>query len=83
MGVSTRKAKRREDQMVRAGLVVLLGRAGGRATYTEAEYEELAAAYGGTRSLAIHAEVVRIGGRPPEVQLTLIRKEPANAELVS
>lgn len=67
----------------RAGLVVLLERAGGRTTYTEAEYQAIAARYGGPTNLAIHLEVLRSEGKPDEVQLTLIRKSPENAELVS
>jgi hypothetical protein len=73
----------RTDNLTRAGLVTLLARAGGTATFTEAEYQAVAAQYGGTASLAVHIDVLQEGEGEREIQLTLIRKEPANAELVS
>lgn len=69
--------------MKAAGLVVLLERSGGRVSYSEAEYQAIAARYGGTASLAIHMEVAKTGDNPPVVELTLISKAPKNAELVS
>ena len=68
-------------QMERAALVLLLARAGGSITYTEAEYQETKALYGG--SAAIHIDVLRTAGQPPQVQLTLIRSKPAPGDLVS
>lgn len=74
---------RQQAQLTNSGLVVLLARAGGSATFTEAEYQQAAEQYGGLSRLAIHAEVVRDGDRAPYVRLALVRKDPANAELVS
>lgn len=73
----------REAGFKSAAVFVLLGRNGGRATFTEEEYEEIANAYGGTARVAIHIEVVRTGDSPREIQLTLINKPANNAELVS
>ena len=52
-------------------------------TFTPAEYEAILARYGGSANFASHVEVLGSGGGPNEDQLTLIRKPPANAELVS
>lgn len=75
----------RQDALRQGALVVLLSRAGGSAGYTEAEYQEICARYGGTKNLAIHIEVLKrpADEKPDEVRLTLIRKAPENAELVS
>lgn len=77
------QALRDSAAMRQAALVVLLDRLGGRATYTEADYQAIAERFGGPANLAIHVEVVRKGDGPPAVELQLIRKAPANAELVS
>ncbi len=76
------KALRAENQMQLAALVILLSRAGGVVTYTEADYQEVASRYGGTKNLAIHVEVLRAANCPPEVRLILIRNTPENGELV-
>jgi hypothetical protein len=68
--------------MQTAGLFVLLGRLGGRATFTEEEYKQIQARYGGSSRIAIRMEILRAEGQPEEIQLTLVNKPPANAELV-
>jgi len=78
-----RQAAIREAAMKTTGLVVLLARAGGASSYTEAEYDEVLERYGGKTNMAVHVEVVTSAGGPPEVQLTLVRRPPANADLVS
>lgn len=78
-----RQAAARTAAMQAMGLTVLLARAGGAATVTEAEYEEILARFGGKTNMAIHIEAVGSAGGPAEVQLTLVRKPPANADLVS
>lgn len=80
MATDENKTLRASTAMQQAALVVLLERAGGSASYTEAEYQAIAARFGGTAHLAIHVEVVRTGD-VPTVELRLIRKAPANAEL--
>jgi hypothetical protein len=69
-----------EAALTSGGLVVLLDRTGGKASYTEAEYQVIAARFGGTTNLAVHIEVVREGEAEPRVELALIRKALANAE---
>jgi hypothetical protein len=66
-----------------AGLVILLERAGGSVTYTEAEYQEVLARHGGKTMMVVHAEVLKDTGKekPDQVRLTLVRKPPGNAEL--
>lgn len=77
-----RRAAAREAGLKTAGLFVLLARAGGRATFTQEEYERARATFGGS-NVAIHVEVLRAQGQPDEIRLTLVDKPPANAELVS
>lgn len=77
-----RRAAAREAGLKTAGLFVLLARVGGRATFTQEEYERARTAYGGS-SVAIHVEVLRAQGQPDEIQLILVNRPPANAELVS
>jgi hypothetical protein len=77
-----RRAAAREAGLKTAGLFVLLARAGGRTTFTQEEYEEARSRHGGS-NVAIHVEVLRTLGQPDEIQLTLVNKPPANAELVS
>lgn len=72
---------RRKATLFDAALTLLLERAGGRLAFTEAEYQEVVARYGGSKTMAIHYEVVRAEGQPDRVELTLIRKAPENAEL--
>lgn len=66
-----------------AGLVVLLDRAGGTLTYSEADYEAVLARHGGTMMMVVHAEVLKEKGKdkPDRVRLTLVRKPPGNGEL--
>lgn len=78
-----RRLAAREAALKTMGLVVLLARGEGRATFTQAEYEEILTRYGGSASFAIHVDLLSSGDGVDEVQLTLIRKPPANAELVS
>lgn len=72
---------RRKATLQGSALVLLLERAGGRISFTEAEYQEAAARYGGTSSLAIHVEILRTEGQPDRVELTLVRKAPSQGEL--
>jgi len=78
-----RRAAAREAALKTMGLVVLLARGEGRLTFTREEYDEILARYGGPAQFAVHIEILSSGGEPDEVQLTLIRKPPANAELMS
>lgn len=66
-----------------AGLVILLERAGGSLTFTEAEYQRAVARHGGRTMIVVHAEVIKRAGtdKPDEVRLTLTRKPPGNAKL--
>jgi len=73
---------KRRSTMQAAALVVMLERAGGTASYTEAEYQAIAERYGGTSNLAIRFEVLEDEGKPREAKLTLVRKKAENAELV-
>ena len=63
--------------------MILLDRAGGSLTYTEAEYQEVVARHGGKTMMVLHAEVLKHSGteKPDQVRLTLVRKPPGNAEL--
>jgi hypothetical protein len=83
MDADKNEALRASVEMQRAALVVLLDQAGGRASYTEADYQAVAEKYGGTLNLAIHVEVVKTGDSAPTVELQLIRKAPAQGSLVS
>lgn len=76
------KAARHKTLLMDGAMFVALGRAGGRLTYTKAEYDEILARYGGSGA-TIHIEVLRAEGQPEEIQLTLVNKPPANADLVS
>lgn len=71
--------------MQMAALVILLDHRGGSLTFTEAEYQAVVARHGGKTRMALHAEVIgRTGAETPDqVRLTLIRKPPGNAELLS
>jgi hypothetical protein len=78
------KRLRRKQGLFEAALTLLLDRNGGSLTFTEAEYQAMVAKYGGASKIAIHFEVLATPGKEPdEVRFRLIRKEPANAELVS
>jgi len=73
---------KRRATMQAAALVVMLDRAGGKASYTEADYQAIAERYGGASNLAIHFEVIEDEGKPRVAELTLVRKKAENAELV-
>lgn len=66
-----------KDALLRGALTVLLDRAGGSVTYTEAEYQVVAAAFGGTSSLGISIEVVDTSSMA--VRLSLVRKDGEEA----
>lgn len=76
-----RRAAAREAALKTMALVVLLARDEGRMTFTHDEYESILARYGGSANFAIHIEILSSGGETDEVQLSLISKPPANAEL--
>lgn len=73
----------RETALQTMGLVLLLERAGGSLTFTEREYEEAVARHGGPTQVTIHMEISKRGDGETSVELSLVRKPPANAELVS
>ncbi len=73
----------REAKLKSMALFVLLERAGGRVTFDDDEYAAAIERVGGSANAAIHVEIVSSKGGPDSVQLSLIRKPPANAELVS
>lgn len=84
MDETARRRAFNQTAMQTAGLVVLLDRAGGSVTFTEAEYQAVVAKHGGTTRLSIHMEVVGTPGEQPDtVRLQLISKEAGNADLVS
>lgn len=75
---------RKKQLLFDAALTLLLERAGGSLTFTEADYHEVVDKYGGSAMMAIHFEVLSMpDGAPNEVRFQLIRKAPANAELTS
>jgi hypothetical protein len=74
---------RREAGLQATALAVLLARAGGKATYTQAEYRELAERYGGFTSLGIHIELSHDAAGEATVEISLIRKDPGQGSLVS
>jgi hypothetical protein len=78
-----RRAAAKEAALKTAALFVMLDRAGGRVTFTDDEYMAALERAGGPTSATIHVEIVSAKGQPDEVQLTLVRKPPTNAELVS
>jgi hypothetical protein len=63
--------------------VVLLDRAGGTLTFSEAEYQAVLARHGGKTMMVVHAELLKEKGndQPDQVRLTLVRKRPGNAKL--
>lgn len=77
-----RRKAAREATLRSMALFVLLERAGGRVTFTDEEYQAALERAGGSANAVIHIEIVSQGGRD-EAQLSLIRKPPTNAELVS
>jgi hypothetical protein len=63
-------------------LVVLLDRAGGKLTFTEAEYNTVLVEYGGRTSLNVRLEIVH-DASGPAIEVRLESKRPRNAELPS
>jgi hypothetical protein len=67
-----------------AALVILLDRAGGTFSYTEAEYQSVLARFGGKTRMNMRVEVTKpSAGGAPSVELRLETKEPRNAELMA
>lgn len=77
------EALRQSSSMRDAALIVLLERLGGKASYTEADYQAIVAKYGGPSRLSIHVEVVQHDGGPSTVELQLHERQAAQGELVS
>ena len=80
---AARRAAAREVALKTAALFVLLDRAGGQVTFTDDEYTAALERAGGSAMAAIHIEILGSKEGPDEVQISLVRKLPANAELVS
>jgi hypothetical protein len=75
---------RRKQTLFDAALTLLLERAGGSLTFSEADYQAVVRKYGGASMMAIHYEVLDAQGDVPhQIKLVLIRKPPGNAELTS
>ena len=72
---------RRTRALLDAALTLLIHRAGGSLAFTEAEYLEVLALYGGSTRMNLHFEVVGEAGKPDTVHLRLENKPPANADL--
>ncbi len=73
-----------QEQLQRAALMLLLEQHGGTLTFTEAEYQAVAARFGGPSRLAMNIEVAEVpttGER--EITLTLVGRAPSNGRLVS
>lgn len=64
----------RRDAMLYAGLVVLLERAGGSVTFTEAEYQAILERFGSFARTTVRMEVLHGPGVGPAVRLTLAEK---------
>lgn len=77
-----RQKAQAEDGVKMLGLVVLLARAGGSATFTQDEFEEVLERYGGPTNVVVHHEVSHVGDRQ-QVELTLVRKPARQGDLVS
>lgn len=75
--------RRAGTAMTSAGLVILLERAGGELLFTEADYQAIAAKYGGPTRLNVRAEVLRQAGTSDTVRLRLERKDPRQGEIPS
>jgi membrane protein implicated in regulation of membrane protease activity len=77
------RRQRREIGLQTTALAVLVGRAGGRVTYTDTEWKALAEQYGGTASLGIHIEVRKPDDGSTSVEVSLIRGKPSQGSLVT
>lgn len=79
-----RKQAVRQSALQTMGLAVLLERTGGRLEFSESEYKALQDRYGGSKNMTVHIEIQRpASGGEASVVLTLVRKPPANGDLVS
>lgn len=78
-----RQAAAREAAMKTMGLFILLERAGGSLTFTKEEYDAVIERYGGSTNVVLHFEHVGTADGRQTIQLTLGRRPPSNAELVS
>lgn len=76
-------ASRQRMAFAHSSLTVLLHRSGGRASFSEQEYQRIVAEYGGAAQMNIRFEVIREKGKPDTVVARLERKAPRNAELPS
>jgi hypothetical protein len=74
-------AERRKRALLDAALTLLLHRAGGRLSFTEAEYHAVLDSYGGSARMNMHYEIVRQDGQPDRVEFRLEDKPARNAEL--
>lgn len=65
-----------------AALIVLLDRAGGSMSFTEADYQAAVERYGGKTNLVVHVDVLGVPGQKPnEARVSLLRKPPGAGEL--
>jgi hypothetical protein len=74
-------ADRRKRALLDAALTLLLHRAGGRLSFTEAEYHAVLDSYGGSARMNMHYEIVRQDGQPDRIELLLEQRPPRNGEL--
>ena len=74
--------ERRKRALMDLSLVLLLHRAGGTFTFTEAEYEAAVASCGGRTRMNLRLEIVRAASGSA-VELRLESKRPANGALPS
>jgi hypothetical protein len=74
---------RRKQTLMDAALTLLVDRAGGELRFTEADYQQVLAKYGGLTRINLHLEVRRERGSPDTIHLKLEERSPGNAELVS
>jgi hypothetical protein len=74
-------AERRKRALLDAALTLLLHRAGGRLSFTEAEYHAVLDSYGGSGRVNMHYEVIRQDDQPDRVELLLEQRPARNGEL--
>lgn len=79
----TRKRAQRDSALRLAALTVLLDRAGGSLSFTEAEYQAIADRFGGRANLVVHLEIVQRGDAPPTIEVKLLDRPPRQGDLVS
>lgn len=68
--------QQRQRTLQAMGLFVLLDRAGGSVSFSEAEYHEALERWGGRTVATIHVEHSKTGDRPDRVELSLARRPP-------